>query len=307
MLQTSLHSGPEQTFYSAEDGVTYRRIDELSDSEEAEMDISGDEAEDSQEPSSKRVRLGMAQSASDNNTPKWSNPDPYSIQLPESATGTHKRKDVVQLIRKARVQTKEAKSAIPTEAEEFISCDFDDSGSEDIQVVDDVDLLPTGKVTPPTASKVTPIPLSTTTKAVQKTPSTKASESLSGHRFSDFSQSAIQNQSKESQGQPGRGVNGVTKPVDDTDHANNTQRAFKKDDLNTQSKSKDTDPGRSALGSRKRTHNDEIILPPHAKLKKVNRMPVHGSLMPDWKAKNGQDACPWMIEDHSSSASLGVW
>jgi non-canonical poly(A) RNA polymerase PAPD5/7 len=63
----------------------------------------------------------------------------------------------------------------------------------------------------------------------------------------------------------------------------------------------------SALGSRKRTHDDQIILPAHSKLKRVSKMPVGGALTWDWQIAEGEDPCPWNTVDHSASPNMGVW
>lgn len=57
--------------------------------------------------------------------PKWSNPDPYAA-LPPVLDPNHKRKDYVQLIRKAKADAGE-KKALVADTEDFISLDFGDS------------------------------------------------------------------------------------------------------------------------------------------------------------------------------------
>lgn len=58
------------------------------------------------EPPAKRRALGPTKSGlgGEENIPKWSNPDPYTV-LPPVNDLTRKRKDVVKLIRKARIVT----------------------------------------------------------------------------------------------------------------------------------------------------------------------------------------------------------
>ncbi|KAK0628771.1 hypothetical protein B0T17DRAFT_588797 [Bombardia bombarda] len=129
LLSSSHGTEPAHAVYT-DNGVTYRALDDLSDSEEAEMDISGDEAGGSPEPSHKRARHGLSQSAAGDSVPKWSNPDPYTA-LPPPEAAQAKKKDVVQLIRKARVQSKDTKALIPADTADFISCDFDESDDND--------------------------------------------------------------------------------------------------------------------------------------------------------------------------------
>lgn len=128
---TATHTtGDEQVLVNADSGVSYRPLDELTDSDEAEMDMSGDEND---EPSTKRARLPGSQADGDSEpkfAPRWSNPDPYTVLPPVDNTTTGKKKDVVQLIRKARIQTGEARPSLPTAAEEFISFDADSDEGE---------------------------------------------------------------------------------------------------------------------------------------------------------------------------------
>lgn len=106
--------------------ATYRNPDDLSESDEAEMDISGEsDVEDDNEPAAKRIRID-----DDDSVPKWSNPDPYTALPPPDET-QRKKKDVVQMIRKARVEAEEKKQSDNTEAAEFISFDFSDDEEDD--------------------------------------------------------------------------------------------------------------------------------------------------------------------------------
>lgn len=90
------------------------------------MDISDDD-NDSAQPTAKRARTS-ANSASADEAPKWSNPDPYTA-LPPEQDPDKKKKDVVQLIRKARVEpAKSTRTSLLADDEDFIRCD---SGSED--------------------------------------------------------------------------------------------------------------------------------------------------------------------------------
>jgi len=85
----------------------------------------------------KRVRRdGPPESA----MPKWSNPDPYTVLPPPETLGAPK-KDIVKVIRKAKVETAtgaEAKNAA-NEAD-FISLNFDDDFDEDMD--EEIDNMP---------------------------------------------------------------------------------------------------------------------------------------------------------------------
>ncbi|KAL1968535.1 hypothetical protein VTN77DRAFT_1745 [Rasamsonia byssochlamydoides] len=107
--------------------LKFAPLDELTDSDEAEMDVSSDDDEDGSRPPRKK-RAVEADTAKAPPAPKWSNPDPYTVLPPPDETQT-KKTDVVKLIRKARL----AAAAPPvtrtdavTTNEDFISFDFDD-------------------------------------------------------------------------------------------------------------------------------------------------------------------------------------
>jgi non-canonical poly(A) RNA polymerase PAPD5/7 len=133
LLKANHDDGEGIALYDPNGGVTYRPLNELSDSDEAEMDISDDDAAadatDGDEPPHKRARLGVQQSTSESVTPKWSNPDPYTA-LPPETVPQGKKKDVVQLIRKSRVQTNPVRTSLPTETADFIALDLDSEESE---------------------------------------------------------------------------------------------------------------------------------------------------------------------------------
>ncbi|KAF4983479.1 hypothetical protein FDECE_17303, partial [Fusarium decemcellulare] len=111
-----------------EGAAKFRDIDELSDDDELEMDIS--ESSETEGPSKKRAKTND-DSGSGDAAPKWSNPDPYTA-LPCPDESTRKKRDMVKLIRKARVEDNAAKAAASTEAEDFISFDLtEDEESSD--------------------------------------------------------------------------------------------------------------------------------------------------------------------------------
>ncbi|KAL1986809.1 hypothetical protein VTN96DRAFT_5462 [Rasamsonia emersonii] len=111
--------------------LKFAPISELTDSDEAEMDVSSDE--DGSRPPRKKRAVEKEQSAPP--APKWSNPDPYYVLPPPDESQT-KRPDVVKLIRKARVAAATTAPAVTrTDAvasnEDFISFDMEDEDEED--------------------------------------------------------------------------------------------------------------------------------------------------------------------------------
>ncbi|KAL4808470.1 hypothetical protein BDV18DRAFT_100276 [Aspergillus unguis] len=112
----------------AKPAMKFARVENLSDSEEAEMDVSSDDEEESQ-PRKKRALESTVSTANSaeapvemQSAPKWSNPDPYTALPPPDET-TGKKVDVVKLIRKARLAASEqtAKPDAVVQNEDFIS------------------------------------------------------------------------------------------------------------------------------------------------------------------------------------------
>lgn len=112
--------------------LKFAPLTELTDSDEAEMDVSSDE--DGSRPPRKKRAVEKEPSAPP--APKWSNPDPYYVLPPPDESQT-KKTDVVKLIRKARVAASAAAAPAVTQTdavasnEDFISFDMDDDDVED--------------------------------------------------------------------------------------------------------------------------------------------------------------------------------
>jgi non-canonical poly(A) RNA polymerase PAPD5/7 len=117
--------------------VKYRALEELSDSDEADMDVSTDDENESkdsgseEQPRKKQARTDLNKSADGESVPRWSNPDPYTV-LPPPDESQRKKMDVVKLIRKARVvSSSDAASKPEVVTDDFISFDFNDEIQED--------------------------------------------------------------------------------------------------------------------------------------------------------------------------------
>lgn len=137
LLQGKRETTPEMLTDGASDrpAPKFASLEDLSDSEEAEMDLSEDSEKDEEgdEESRPRKRRALAGDGAEDipipapapppPQPKWSNPDPYTA-LPPPDESQHKRLDVVKLIRKAKLQYDLAeakeKDAV-AENEDFIS------------------------------------------------------------------------------------------------------------------------------------------------------------------------------------------
>ncbi|KAI5917343.1 hypothetical protein F4810DRAFT_60744 [Camillea tinctor] len=245
--------------------ASYRDVDAMSDSDETAMDISDNSDSGAAEPASKRARTS-APATTGQDVPKWSNPDPYTA-LPPPDEGTRKKRDMVQLIRKARVEAEEKKPSVSAEAADFISLDFsDDEADKDeketngrlsnlsVSVGEGMPDAPKG----PRAA----IPL-------PSKPPPPASEAARAPRTDQASSQT----SKYSR----RG--NKDEPVDLTPS--------------------------TTLGNRKRTFDDQIKLP-HAPLKRVTKMAAGGDVVPVWRPEKGEDPCPWATTDHSATACMGT-
>lgn len=269
-----------ESFVDEADGIVYKAFGDLSDSDEAEMEISDASDDGSVAPAQKRARVTLNQSTSDDNTPKWSNPDPYTA-LPPPDDSRQKKKDVVHLIRKARVlPAKESKASVPVEAEDFIRCDLDsESEGENIVIGQGVPGAPTG---PRGSSSTRP--------------------SYSNGASSTATQAPAYTANNPSSHIP-REVNIPQNPNTRSSTSNGTlpplNPATKRGPVVDLTSSSD-------LGSRKRTHDDELKLPAHSKLKKPVMAPVNGSIVHDWIPVKGENSSPWFIATPPRDSKISI-
>lgn len=118
---------PEERLHDPQSAAKFRNLDELSDDDELDMEISSASSPSNPEaPAEKRPRTEPNGDAPAD-VPKWSNPDPYTA-LPCPDETTRKKRDMVKFIRKARIEEKAPAEASTAQAENFIS--FDNSSDE---------------------------------------------------------------------------------------------------------------------------------------------------------------------------------
>ncbi|KAF2772841.1 Nucleotidyltransferase [Teratosphaeria nubilosa] len=125
------------------------RFKDVESSSEADMaDVTEDRNEDGPAPAK---RIGV-EAAAENAAPKWSNPDPYTALPPPETLGAP-RKDIVQVIRKAKndATTKIDSSSAVKDNADFISLNFNDD-FENGNASDDSDESIV-ELPPPTAPK----------------------------------------------------------------------------------------------------------------------------------------------------------
>ena len=129
LISGTFHQLDEERLNNGEDGVKFRDLDELSDDDELDMDISPSHS-DSEGPARKRTKTTVIEDTNGQAAPKWSNPDPYTA-LPCPDDTQQKKRDVVKLIRKARIEESVPKAAATSQAENFISFDSSDDGKSE--------------------------------------------------------------------------------------------------------------------------------------------------------------------------------
>lgn len=261
--------------------VTYRDVDELSNSDETEMDISDNSDADAAEPASKRARTSATATAAEQEAPRWSNPDPYTA-LPPPDESTRKKKDMVQLIRKARVEAEAKKPAAQIEGLDFISCDINDND-------DKVHELPGNSDT------------EERTRQEWRVKTTKADTKMPGAhdlRGSVTTATALPPKQLQPSVLPPSTSSTQTRAGITKSHAHNSISQT----TSVGNKSNPIDLTSSpALGNRKRTSDDTIksfssSLKPRASLKSANQMAKGGAILPSWQS-NGEP-CPWFHPEH---------
>lgn len=248
----------------------------MSESDDAAMDISGESEAEVAEPAAKRVRLADDQAAQA--APKWSNPDPYTALPPPDET-QRKKKDVVQMIRKARVEAESKKDNGASEGVEFISFDFSDEDNDDSKVPNED--LPKGSGVPnaPTGPRASLATSGLSTSLPPRPPQISVLQGLPQQQGSARGTESFAPSSSQLQAPAGKHTN-TKAPVDLSASTN--------------------------LGSRKRTADDQIKERPHQRLLKGKKMKADASIEGGWQAIDDEEACPWVERDHSSEPNMGV-
>lgn len=273
-------------------GVKYMRVEDVSDSEEADMDFSEDD--DDGQPKKKQART-ETKAADGDSVPQWSNPDPYTA-LPPPDESQRKKKDVVKLIRKARVEVNAANTVKATEAaaDDFISLDFggDNFGGQiDGKEDEEEDPERFGKGVPgapsgPRASLQQPQAPAPSFQAINVP--TRDSNALTSNHAT----------------MPPKLSNVVDLTRDDD---LGSRKRTANDEIKAPPKGLDTrvDPN---LGTRKRNVRDEIKPPPMIhKITRGKPPRADGGVLKEWLVPRGENGTPWLDIDHSDTAVMGVW
>ncbi|TVY76069.1 Non-canonical poly(A) RNA polymerase [Lachnellula suecica] len=302
-LQTNRAPTPELMPGMDEDAgtVRYKAVDDMSDSDEADMDVSDDESGDeAQQPRKKVARTNNKTADGDSaptwsDAPKWSNPDPYTA-LPPPDESQRKKKDVVKLIRKARVTNSAENTVKPVETDDFISFDFGDDQAMDLtdEVGNGVPGAPTGPRTNQTqltnnlqlrdSSHTQNKPRDEPSRSSALAPTTSYQEPSRVHALppKPMGPNTVNGESSRVQVQlPTRPPKKSAAVIDLT-----------------------SDPN---LGSRKRNVRDEIRGPPKIHGRPGRGVPSKGHIVDSWKVRPDSPATPWIGMDHSKSANMGLW
>lgn len=276
LLQDNTGGQTTEDYADENNGPMYKDLDQLSDSDEADMDMS-DSDQQSGEPTAKRARTTTKPDDGDS-APKWSNPDPYTA-LPPTEDADKKKKDMVQMIRKARVETSGARTSLPAPSadQDFLRFDSDSDEAQD----DDEEFFdpltnyagPSGDLFPENVGNVQ-------SHMLHPLPNKPGSVSAPGHN-----QVASQ--------PPKQNI-----VIDLTQST--TKASVRRRDAPV-----DLTPS-SDLGSRKRNHDDELIAPAYAKVTGHKGItPVGGRLSSDWRAKTREPTCPW-VQITTSQAHINI-
>lgn len=128
---------PERLEGMTQGALMFNPDQEESDSEPEEDTEKQHDSEDG--PSKKRVRTAQTE-ADGNEKPKWSNPDPYFTLPPVIEDANAKKKDVVELIRKAKIaaeREKEDATNAVAQNDDFISFAMDEDEEDHISISSD--------------------------------------------------------------------------------------------------------------------------------------------------------------------------
>ncbi|KUJ20746.1 uncharacterized protein LY89DRAFT_579514 [Mollisia scopiformis] len=285
-------------------GVRFKPVDDLSDSDEAEMDLTNtDDEADGQESKKKQART-ETKAADADSVPRWSNPDPYTA-LPPPDESQRKKKDVVKLIRKARVAADTENNAkTEATADDFISFDFDDG--TDVVMGEQFGLGVEGAPTGPRANKDD----ASRQQGLQERPYEPRVDLKLPDKSSqqDIPFTANTNVNTGDIGSDLRAASGVSL---DGNHvlglAPNSKSSMQHAlPARPPPVSLTSDP---ALGNRKRNIDDEIKGPPriHGEDLGKKKPIADGSITPQWLPVPHESPTPWISIDHSDSAKMGIW
>lgn len=269
----------------------FHAMDNATDSDDAPMDQSDSEedasprpapadmngSDDPLEPPMKRRALAKEVKEA-SSVPKWSNPDPYTV-LPPVDEESRKRKDVVKLIRKARIATEKEEAA---QNEVAANDDFISFGFEDDNVSEDEETENHGVPGAPTGPRDNNKSQHPQEFRSQLPPGTSVPPGISASQLGP---------------PPGLTSNPSTglPPIPIQNHAPRQNGGALRDGQDTN------------LGSRKRNHDDEIkpTRPRAPPTRKGKGAPSNGSLSNEWIPRRDTDPTPWVVKSQYLTENAG--
>ncbi|KAL8638908.1 MAG: hypothetical protein Q9228_003980 [Teloschistes exilis] len=309
LLSSKRGSSPEQLLGQADLQNAYRKFlptTDLSDSDEEEMDESdedqtpisdptkslasasgadgfrngmdtSDAALDAEPPAKRRATIQVTQdSYQAASVPKWSNPDPYTV-LPPVDEPQRKRKDVVKIIRKARIV---GEKELTDQSQAAANDDFISFGLEG----DDVSNKENRSSSP-------------------LEPESTEGRGMPGAPVGPRSFSHLNNLYGVAGGAPGI-VEARPSASDLGPPPSMTHSLPEKPERNVKIQHYYPDQA-EALGNRKRTHNDDIVGQAPATVKGKNKPVASGSILGQWVAHGSTDPTPWLVDDHRLTENPG--
>lgn len=253
---------------------------------------------DAAERPAKRRAL-PTQSNEASSAPKWSNPDPYTV-LPPVDDAQRKRTDVVKLIRKARIAAEKEEGA---QNEVSKNTDFISFGSEDDRGPQKLS-HPPGILGAPTGPR----------ESNNHNHTDRAQVAMNAAPGASSVSASVGNMG------PPPGLLSGSRPKPEVGKgkypaSTNTQNQIPTERLANGSRTnkdhitvnKPSVNANGDLGSRKRTHNDEIKgqVPRPPPRKKGKGSQSNGSLSSDWIPYGDVDATPWLVDSTFKTENPG--
>lgn len=309
LLRQRNETGLEELLGMTEEQASIRRYmpaADISDSDEEPMDESDSDPDNPQhdrdgslEPPKKRRTVGSGKryGTDGDSEPKWSNPDPYTV-LPPVDEEVRKRKDVVKLIRKSDLHTA-AKASQHNQVvanDDFISFGFED---------DKASIRDEG---PPSPSSVDQDDHGVGMPGAPSEPRQQFShlENLHGQASGDAPGTYSKAETANSLGPPPTFFEIV--PLVPEEIIVDTQlshRIMSPEHSRGSNASPSLSYEDGALGSRKRTHNDEIKGEKVRSRKKAGFGQANGSVLPEWVPGQDTDPLPWLRRSDTITANAG--
>ena len=309
LLRQRNETGLEKLLGMTEEQASVRRYmpaEDVSDSEEEPMDESNSEGDNAEqhsngnlEPPKKRRNLGLGKRNGNegDNQPKWSNPDPYTV-LPPVDEEARKRKDVVKLIRKSDLHTavKASQHNQVASNDDFISFGFEDDKAS---IRDE---------SPSSPNSVGRDHYGAAVPGAPSGPRQQFShlENLHGRSSVDAPGTYSNAETASSLGPPPTyfavGPLAPEKIIVDTQLSHGRMSS---EYSNGRSTSTFVSYDDGALGSRKRTHEDEIKGESVRPRKKNGFGQANGSVLPEWAPSQSTDPLPWLHRSDTITANIG--